>query len=72
MSLFDNLQNVYGLEIEKILINMHSNQDSDMKEFKVSFESLSEKIDRDKKVIKEFSLDPDEKFFNDTTNKIKD
>ena len=72
MSLFNNLHNVYGLEIEKILTNIHSNQDSDIKEFKENFENLSETINEAKKEINDFSLSPDESFFDNTTNKTKD
>lgn len=69
MSFFNSLHNVYGLEIEKILTNIHSNQDSDIKEFKESFENLSETISEAKKEINDFSLSPDERFFDSTIKK---
>lgn len=35
-------------------------------------QALTKKIDAAKQEIENFSLEPDESFFNDTTNKLKD
>lgn len=47
-------------------------QYSDNKAFKENLENLSETIAEAKKEIKDFSLEPDENFLNDTINKIRD
>ncbi len=54
---------------EKFLSSRNAIQDSENKEFKENLENLSQKIAEAKKEIENFSLEPDESFLNNKTNK---
>ena len=70
MIFYDN--NIVLSAAEKFLSGRNAIQDSENKEFKENFENLSETIAEAKKEIENFSLEPDESFLNDKTNKTKD
>lgn len=65
-------RNIFLSTTENFLSSRSAIQDSGNKEFKENLENLSETIAEAKKKIKDFSLEPDEKFLNDTINKIRD
>ena len=65
-------RNIMLSAAENFLSSRNTIQVSENKEFKESLENLSETISEAEKEIKDFSLEPDENFLNNTINKIRD
>lgn len=65
-------RNIMLSAAEKFSSGRNAIQVSENKEFKEKLENLSESIAEAKKEINDFSLSPDENFFDNTTNKTRD